>query len=69
MKGVYSIPRQALRENKFIWIAKNSKLDIRSADILWRSTQQVILREGIADGEMLIVSDMTAPIQGMDVNA
>lgn len=68
LKGVYGIPRKALRENNSIWIADSNKLDIREVKVLWRDERQVLIRDGIVDGEKLIVSDMTTPIQGMDVN-
>ncbi|MEN8256212.1 MAG: efflux RND transporter periplasmic adaptor subunit, partial [Verrucomicrobiota bacterium] len=66
--NVYSIPRNALHENRFIWIAQDDKLDIREVDVLWRDANQVLVRNGITDGDQLIVSDMTTPIQGVDIN-
>jgi RND family efflux transporter MFP subunit len=64
---VYTIPRSALRENDTIWIAADGKLDIRPVEVLWRDADLVMVRDGIAAGEKLITSDLTAPIQGMDV--
>jgi len=70
LNGVYSIPRNALRENNSIWIASaEATLDIREVDVLWRDARHVLIRDRIGDGELLIVSDMTTPIQGMDVNS
>ena len=68
LEKVYSIPRSALHDDRFIWMAKNDKLDIREVDVLWRDTQHVLIRDGITHGEMLIISDMTTPIQGVDIN-
>lgn len=69
LKGVYSIPRKALHGNTQIWIATtDGKLDIREVDVLWRDARQVLIRDGLSADERLIVSDLTAPIQGMDVN-
>ncbi len=69
LENVYSIPRKALRDNKAIWIATNENtLDIRTVDILWRDGQRILVRDSIVDGEELIVSDLTAPIEGMVVN-
>lgn len=67
-ENVCRIPRNALHENRFVWIAQNDKLDIREVGILWRDAEQVLVCNGVADGEQLIVSDMTTPIQGMDIN-
>lgn len=67
LAAVHRIPRLAFRENSTVWIAKDGKLDIRPVEVLWRDTDQVIIGEGIDDGESLILSDLTAPIQAMDV--
>jgi RND family efflux transporter MFP subunit len=68
LEKVYSIPRKALHENKNIWIANDGKLDIREVQVLWRDAQKALVRDGLAGGERLIVSDLTTPIQGKDVN-
>jgi hypothetical protein len=69
MEKIYSIPRYALREDSAVWIAgTDGTLDIRSVDVLWRDTREVIVRDGLRDGELLIVSDLTAPLHGMDIN-
>ena len=68
LQNVYSIPRTALRDDASLWIvSKDNKLDIREADVIWRDTQTVLLREGLEPGERLIVSDLASPIQGMSV--
>ena len=67
VENVHMIPRLALRENSSVWIAKDGKLDIREVEVLWRDSDQVMVHNGIDDGELLIVSDLTAPIHGMDV--
>lgn len=67
IESTHRIPRLALRENSTIWIANDGKLDIRNVDVLWRDLHQVLVRDGVKDGEQLIVSDLTAPIEGMDV--
>jgi RND family efflux transporter MFP subunit len=70
LDSVYSIPRSALRENRYLWIASPEEtLDVREVEVLWRDPKQVIVRDHVTDGEQLIVSDITAPIQGMAVNS
>lgn len=66
---VYSIPRNALRENSQIWLVTSTNtLAVRPVDVLWRDADRVIVADGLSAGEMLIVSDITAPIPGMDVS-
>ncbi len=68
LRQVFSIPRSALHEDRWIWIAADGRLDIRAVEVLWRDAGQVLVRDGLAEGELLIVSDLGAPIHGMEVN-
>lgn len=72
LQGVYSIPRNALRENNRVWLVRDGKLDIREAEVLWRGVRNVLihapLTEGGDGGFKLVVSDMATPIQSMNVN-
>jgi RND family efflux transporter MFP subunit len=69
LDSVFTIPRKALREGNVVWIAtQDNKLDIRAVDVLWRDSEQVILRDSLSNGEALIISDINTPINGMDVN-
>jgi RND family efflux transporter MFP subunit len=66
LKGVYRIPRAALRDNTRIWLASNEgKLEIRTVETLWRDAQTVLLTDGLQPGEQLIVSDLAKPVNGM----
>jgi RND family efflux transporter MFP subunit len=68
LHNVYRIPRSALRDDSYIWIATaDSKLEIRSVKTLWRDAQTVLLAEGLEPGSHLIVSDLAAPVNGMPV--
>ena len=69
LKAVYVVPRTALREGSLVWIVnKESTLEIRKEDVLWRDENQVILRDEFADGDRMIVSDLNFAINGMDVS-
>lgn len=66
---VYSIPRNALRENSQIWLVTSTNtLVVRPVDVLWRDADRVIVADGLSAGEELIVSDITAPVPGMEVS-
>ena len=68
LQNIYRIPRTALRDNSSIWIVnKDSKLEIRRIETLWRDAKTVLLREGLEPGDQLIVSDLPVPIRGMTV--
>ena len=68
LENVYQIPRTALRDNEFIWIMnENSTLEIKKIETIWREVDSVLIDGGIKPGERLIVSDLSAPVEGMPV--
>jgi hypothetical protein len=68
LKNVYRIPRAALRDNTRIWLVSNDgKLEIRDVETLWRDAQTVLLTDGLQPGEQLIVSDLSKPVNDMQV--
>ncbi len=68
LENVYRIPRTALRDNTRIWlISKDDKLEIREVQTLWRDEQAVLLTDGLRPGEQLIISDLSKPVHGMQL--
>lgn len=66
LNNVYRIPRTALRNNGFIWLAgEKDTLMIRPVEILWRDEGNVLIRDGIKPGDRLVVSALPAPVDGM----
>jgi len=69
LEQVYSIPRSALRENRLVWIASpNGTLDIREVDVRWRAEKNILISGNLRDGERLITTDITTPMQGLTLN-
>jgi len=68
LANVTRIPRVALRDDSKIWIVEDDgTLRIRRADIIWRDTDTVLLKDGFSSKERLIVSDIQSPVDGMRV--
>jgi RND family efflux transporter MFP subunit len=68
LENVYKIPRTAFRDNSFIWIAsKNSTLEIVEIHPVWRDASVVLVDNAIKPGDLLIISDLSAPVDGMPV--
>jgi RND family efflux transporter MFP subunit len=68
LKDVYKIPRTALRDNSRIWVTGNDELlKIREVVTVWRGPEYVLLKDGLKEGEWLIVSDLATPVEGMTV--
>lgn len=68
LAGVVPIKRDHLREGDSIWLLSDDQtLEIRQVDIVAKTSEQVFIGSGLADGEKLIVSDLTAPVAGIPV--
>jgi RND family efflux transporter MFP subunit len=66
LADVYRIPRSALRDNSTIWIlADDDTLKIVPVETVWRDADHVLMQNGIAPGQRLIVSDLSAPVDGL----
>ncbi|MBC7769887.1 MAG: efflux RND transporter periplasmic adaptor subunit [Phycisphaerales bacterium] len=61
-------PRSALKRNEFVYVvtAENT-IDVREVRAAQTTADEVLFREGVADGERVVVSVLTSPRQGMAV--
>ncbi len=60
------IPRSALREGKQVWLVDHDgKLQAREVVVAWREEESLLIREGLNDGDRLVVTEMAAPEEGM----
>ena len=68
LHNVFRVPRSALRNDKEVWIVdEEKKLAIRSVKTIWRDEQSVVIQDGFKSGELLVISDIAAPVAGMDI--
>ena len=68
LHDVFSIPRTALHNDREIWIAtQEGKLAIRPVEIIWRDKTNVLVRDGLQPGDLLIISSLAVPVNGMAV--
>lgn len=68
VREVFSLPRIALRNDREIWLVDgDGKLAVRPVDIVWRGKDHVLVREGLRDGDLLVVSNLATPVDGMSV--
>ncbi len=66
LSNVVPVERTAVREGNHVWVMDSGdKLDIREVKIAWTGSEQVLVSDGIAAGDRLIVSDLSAPVTGM----
>lgn len=68
LKNVIAVPRTASRDNDTIWVMKDGGiLEIRKIDPIWRDQDYIYLDKGISTGEKLVITDISAPLQGMNL--
>ena len=68
LHNVYRVPRSALRNDREVWIVdEESKLAIRPVKTIWRDQDTVVVQDGFKPGEALVISNIPAPVAGMDL--
>ncbi len=68
--NVFSLPEAAVRQDDqggdSVWVMDaNNRLSIRKIDILLRQEKYLLVREGLSDGDRVIISRLGAPLPGM----
>lgn len=67
LRDAIAIPRYALRDGDVVWVAAEEELRIRRADVLRRDRRYAYLRGGIAAGEALVLTPLSAVTHGMKI--
>jgi len=68
LAGAVRIPRAALREDDRVWVADaKDQLRIRRVEVAQRSRDEVVVKSGLGSGDRIILSSLTAPVEGMPV--
>jgi RND family efflux transporter MFP subunit len=63
---VFPIKREYIRSGTQVWLMnKNMKLEIRPAEIVFRSKDTVYIRNGFQEGDQIITTDLSTPVEGM----
>ena len=65
-RRVAALPESALHAGDTVHIYRDDDtLEVRSVEVAWRDAAKVYVADGIADGEQVITSRVSAPITGM----
>jgi len=68
LEGVFAIPRTAVHDGNTIRVrTPDGRLGIREIAVAFSSDENVLVREGLADGDELIVSDLPNAVPGMKI--
>lgn len=61
-------PRSALKRNEYVYVVReDNTIDVRQVRPAQTTADEVLFREGVADGERVVVSHLASPRQGMAV--
>jgi len=60
-----SVPRQALYEQKFVYVIENERLSYRQVQVVRGQPDYVIVNGGLADGDLLVVEMLQGVAPGM----
>ncbi|HOX37088.1 MAG TPA: HlyD family efflux transporter periplasmic adaptor subunit [Candidatus Brocadiia bacterium] len=64
--NVVRIERNCLHDGDRIWVMRpDNTLAIQSVEIEWSDNLEVYISGGLEDGDMLVTTDLGAPVQGM----
>jgi RND family efflux transporter MFP subunit len=67
VKGLFILPREAIRDNDMVYVVKDGKVLVRPVRILRRTGDQIYVKEGIAQGERIITQFPGIATNGMQV--
>lgn len=68
LEDVFVIPRAALRNNdEVVLIGKDNKITRRPVDVIWKQGEQVVIRDGVMEGEVLCLSSLLFAADGAEV--
>lgn len=69
--NIVKIPRTAWRDDNNVWLAVSGdggyELEIRQAKTIWRDEDTVVIADGLNNGELLVISAIASPVNGMSL--
>ncbi|HNP30433.1 MAG: efflux RND transporter periplasmic adaptor subunit [Nitrospira sp.] len=66
LKGLAKLDRRWIHDQDTLWLMNpDNVLEIRSVTIAYRGQHEVFISEGLEEGDRLVISDISAPTDGM----
>jgi len=56
LRGVYVIPRRALREGAEVFIIKDGLLERRAVNVVWKDADNIVIDSGLKEGELVVTT-------------
>lgn len=64
VSGVVRLNRDYVRKNDTVWIMEDGKLQIRNVDIVFSDPRYAYIRDGLAQGERVVTSNLATVVEG-----
>ncbi|MBU8849369.1 MAG: efflux RND transporter periplasmic adaptor subunit [Desulfobacterales bacterium] len=65
LENVFLLPRSILRDGNTVWVYNSGVLEIKEVILAWKEDGRVYVRSGISSGDIVVTSDLPAPVKGM----
>ncbi|MCA1787165.1 MAG: hypothetical protein LC657_14425, partial [Desulfobacteraceae bacterium] len=62
---VIALPRPLVRNQNQVWVAADGQMEIQTIDFIWRNNEFLFVTRGLDDGDAVIISDLSSPVEGM----
>ncbi len=69
IEDAFEVPAAALREGDSLYVLSDGALEVRPVSIVWRTPESVFVRDGLGEGDQIVLSSITAPVPGMKLRA
>lgn len=67
VENVTRLDRKYIHDNDTVWTISGGKLSVNTAQVIFRHEEYVLVSGGLPDGEPVITSNISAPVDGMNV--
>jgi RND family efflux transporter MFP subunit len=67
LENVIVIPESALRPGDIVWACPGNRLELKKVHVAWKQNSRVFIDRGLNPGDPVIVSELSAAVQGMVV--
>jgi RND family efflux transporter MFP subunit len=67
LSNVVRINRDYIRDNNTVWVMQNQKLEIRTADIIFKDAKYAYVTNGLQDNDRVVITNLSTVIDGVDL--
>jgi len=65
LRDVAALPAAALRDGDRVWIMNESHLLIRPVEVIRRAREEIVVGQGLAEGEQVVLTNVAGAAEGM----